>query len=273
MAANCSSFRFQRIPTFLILFAVVFAAPAFAKEKDIQGLAEKVGDSLREAKLRKVVVADFVTSDGTVTPMGRFLAARVSDVLRAPKKGYEVVPMSELRNVLDGRTLETKEVLQKDYPINIAGVAGAVVTGRIEEDSQRARLSVDVVDVIAGKLIGQAEAVIPRTMLPDDVSPDSPYVPVLTPGKGNTSYPQCLHCPVPQYTDEARSKRIEGTVVLQVVITPEGRATQITVIKMAGRGLDEQAIAAVRTWKLKPAMKDGNPVAVRTPVEVTFRLK
>jgi len=260
MAANCSSFRFPRVPTFLILFAVILAASASAKEKDIQGLAEKVGDSLREAKLRKVVVADFVTSDGTVTPMGRFLAARVSDVLRAPKKGYEVVPMSELRNVLDGRTLETKEALQKDYPINIAGVAGAVVTGRIEEDSQRARLSVDVVDVIAGKLIGQAEAV-------------SPYVPVLTPGKGNVSYPQCLHCPVPQYTDEARSKRIEGTVVLQAVITPEGRATQITVIKMAGHGLDEQAIAAVRTWKLKPAMKDGNPVAVRTPVEVTFRLK
>src|SRR5712691_8089602 len=198
MAANCSSFRFQRVPTFLILFAVVFAASASAKEKDIQGLAEKVGDALQAAKLKKVVVADFVAPDGTVTPMGRFLAASVSDVLPAPKKGYEVVPMSELRNVLDGRTLETKDALQKDYPINIAGVAGAVVTGRIEEDSQQAVISVDVVDVIARKLIGQAEAVIPRTMLPDDVSPDSPSVPVLTPGKCNASYAQCLHCPAPQ---------------------------------------------------------------------------
>ena len=135
MAANCSSLRFQRVPTFLILFAVVFVAPAFAKENDIQGLAEKVGDSLRGAKLKKVVVADFVAPDGIVTPMGRFLAARVSDVLLAPKKGYEVVPMIKLRNVLDGRSLSTQDALQKDYPINIAGVAGAVVTGRIEEDS------------------------------------------------------------------------------------------------------------------------------------------
>jgi len=262
---------------------VILAAPAFAKEKDIHGLAEKVGDALQAAKLKKVVVADFVAPDGTVTPMGRFLAARVSDVLPAPKKGYEVVPMSELRNVLDGRTLEAKDALQKDYPINIAGVAGAVVTGRIEEDSQQARLSVGVVDVIAGKLVGQAEAVIPRTMLPDDVSPDSPYLPVLTPGKDNTSYPQCLYCPNPQYTDQGRKAKFNGTVVLQVVVTPEGRATQITVIKMVGYGLDEQAIAVVRTWKFKPAMKngnplllaitkDGNPVAVRTRVEVTFRL-
>jgi TonB family protein len=270
--APCS-LGFRRIPALLVVLLAALAPPSSpAKVKDVEGLAEKVGDSLRRAKLKKVVVADFVAADGTVTPMGKFLGARVAQVLAEPMNGLEVVPTSELRKVLNGKGLTTQDALQKDSPINIAGVAGAVVTGRIEEDSQQARLSVDVVDVKAGKLIGQAEAVIPRTMLPDDAPEDSLHSSFFTPGKDNTSYPQCLYCPTPQYTDQARREKFNGRVVLQIVVTPEGRASQITVIEMAGYGLVEQAIAAVRTWKFKPVMKDGNPVAVRTPVEVTFRL-
>ncbi|HYL09701.1 MAG TPA: energy transducer TonB [Candidatus Acidoferrales bacterium] len=268
------SLSFRRIAALLVVLLAAFAPQSgSAKEKDIQGLAEKVGDSVRRAKLKRVVVADFVASDGTVTAMGRFLAARVSDALHSPKKGYEVIPINELRSVLGGKSLETRDALRKDYLINIAGVAKAVVTGKIAEDSQEARLSVDVVDVKAGRLIGQAEVVIPRAMLPDDIAADSPGLPIFTPGKDNTSYPQCLYCPNPQYTDEARREKFNGRVMLQIVITPEGQASQIAVIKMAGYGLDEQAIAAVRTWRFKPAMKDGNPVAVRAPVEVTYQLK
>jgi protein TonB len=37
-----------------------------------------------------------------------------------------------------------------------------------------------------------------------------------------------------------------------------------------GRGLDEEAVKAVRTWKFKPAIKDGRPVAVQIFVEVDF---
>ena len=61
-------------------------------------------------------------------------------------------------------------------------------------------------------------------------------------------------------------------VVLMVVITLDGRATNIQVVKSPGLGLDEKAIEAVKNWKFEPAMKDGKPVAVQINVEVSFRL-
>jgi TonB family protein len=61
--------------------------------------------------------------------------------------------------------------------------------------------------------------------------------------------------------------------VLQAVITPDGRATEIEVVKGPGLGLEEKAVEAVKTWRFKPAIgPNGKPVAVIVPIEVTFRL-
>jgi TonB family protein len=59
-------------------------------------------------------------------------------------------------------------------------------------------------------------------------------------------------------------------VVLGVVITAEGKAGTIHVLKAAPFGLTAQAIKAVQQWKFKPAQKEDGTVA--TPVEVTYRL-
>ena len=96
---------------------------------------------------------------------------------------------------------------------------------------------------------------------------------VFRPGTGGVGYPACLYCPDPQYSEEARKAKYQGTVVLQVVVTADGRATNIQVVKGPGLGLEEKAIEAVRQWKFKPALgAGGKPVATLVPVEVTFRL-
>ena len=51
-----------------------------------------------------------------------------------------------------------------------------------------------------------------------------------------------------------------------------GRPQQVQISRSLGMGLDEKAIAAVRSWRFTPAMKDGRPVAVQINVEVNFRL-
>ena len=95
----------------------------------------------------------------------------------------------------------------------------------------------------------------------------------MKPGQGGVGYPECLRCPNPGYSAEAHARNFQGKVVLQVVITPEGRATDIKVLKATGMGLDEKAIEAVRKWTFKPAMgPGGRPVPVRVTVEVAFRL-
>ncbi len=93
------------------------------------------------------------------------------------------------------------------------------------------------------------------------------------PGTGGVGYPSCEYCPQPKYSEEARKAKYQGTVVLQAVITADGRATEIQVVKGPGLGLEEKAVEAVKQWRFKPANgPNGKPVDVVVPIEVTFRL-
>lgn len=93
------------------------------------------------------------------------------------------------------------------------------------------------------------------------------------PGTGGVGYPSCVYCPDPKYSEEARKAKYQGTVVLQAVITPDGRAINIEVVKGPGLGLEEKAVEAVKLWRFKPAAgPGGKPVPVIVPIEVTFRL-
>jgi TonB family protein len=47
----------------------------------------------------------------------------------------------------------------------------------------------------------------------------------------------------------------------------------LKVQRALGKGLDENALAAVQQWRFQPATKDGNPVAVFLTAEVSFRLR
>jgi TonB family protein len=89
---------------------------------------------------------------------------------------------------------------------------------------------------------------------------------------GEGSPPTCKYCPSPEYSKEARKKKYEGVVVLFVVVSTEGKATNIQVVKSQGLGLDEKAVEAVRKWRFKPATFQGKPVPMKVPVEITFRL-
>lgn len=89
---------------------------------------------------------------------------------------------------------------------------------------------------------------------------------------GGVSAPKALYAPDPEYSDEARKAKWQGTVVLWVVVGPDGRTRDIKVQRSLGLGLDEKAIQAVRTWKFEPARRDGQPVAVQINVEVNFHL-
>ena len=86
--------------------------------------------------------------------------------------------------------------------------------------------------------------------------------------------PACVYCPSPPYTDEARAAKFSGSVVLQVVVTAEGRAENISVVRKTGYGLEASAMETVRKWQFRPDKgPDGNAVATVVPIEVTFRIK
>lgn len=86
------------------------------------------------------------------------------------------------------------------------------------------------------------------------------------------SAPEAIYYPDPDYSEEARKAKYQGTVVLTVIIGPDGRVHNPKVTRALGMGLDEKAVEKVLTWKFKPALKDAKPVAVEMAVEVTFNL-
>jgi TonB family protein len=90
-------------------------------------------------------------------------------------------------------------------------------------------------------------------------------------GLGVTA-PALLYKVEPEYSEEARKAKYQGTVLLYVEVDPSGHATSMKVIHSLGLSLDEKAMEAVNQWKFRPGMKDGKPVTVAATIEVNFRL-
>jgi TonB family protein len=96
---------------------------------------------------------------------------------------------------------------------------------------------------------------------------------VFRPGRNGVGEPVCIFCPDPKFTEEARKAKYQGTVLLRLIVLPDGRPTNISVARGLGMGLDENALEAVKGWKFKPANgPNGKPVPVEVYIEVTFRL-
>jgi TonB family protein len=77
----------------------------------------------------------------------------------------------------------------------------------------------------------------------------------------------------PEYTDEARKARFQGTVVLEAILREDGSADDIRVIRSLGFGLDESAISAIKQWRFKPAMRGGKPFPLLLKIEFNFQLR
>jgi TonB family protein len=89
---------------------------------------------------------------------------------------------------------------------------------------------------------------------------------------GGVSAPVPLYRVEPEYSEEARKAKFQGTVVLSIVVDEQGNPKNFRVVRPLGLGLDEKAVEAVAKWRFKPAYKDGRPVPVMATVEVNFRL-
>ena len=97
------------------------------------------------------------------------------------------------------------------------------------------------------------------------------------------SAPKLLFAPDPEFTDQARRKRLSGTVVIALTVDAAGNTQDVRVArslsqdvskkyKQIALGLDENAVAAVKQYRFQPAQFQGKPVPVETKVEVNFRI-
>ena len=89
---------------------------------------------------------------------------------------------------------------------------------------------------------------------------------------GGVSAPRLIYGPDPEFSEEARKAKYQGTVVLWVVVGQDGRPHDLRIQRSLGMGLDEKALEAIRQWRFEPGRKGGVPVVVLINVEVNFRL-
>lgn len=86
------------------------------------------------------------------------------------------------------------------------------------------------------------------------------------------SPPQLIYKVEPEFSEEARKAKFQGTVVLSVQVDSSGRPSHLVVVSGPGLGLDEKAIEAVARWLFRPAYRDGKPFVTTARVEVSFHL-
>ena len=93
-------------------------------------------------------------------------------------------------------------------------------------------------------------------------------------GNGVTA-PIAVRRPPPSYTAEAMRARLQGVVVINCVVRPDGRCSDLRITKSLDMvfGLDQQAIASAREWRFQPGTRMGEPVSVLVTLEIGFTIR
>jgi protein TonB len=129
---------------------------------------------------------------------------------------------------------------------------------------------------VEGGVAGGVEGGVPGGVIGGVVGglPEAPPAPPLQPVRvgGRIQEPKKLKAVPPAYPEAAVASRIEGVVILECLISPQGRVTEVKVLRGVPL-LEEAALDAVRRWVYTPTLMDGVPVPVIMTVTVRFDLR
>ena len=255
-----------------ILSLLSLSAPVRAQKSQIEALADQMAGALSHSKQKSVVVFDFL-GPSTMDAVGEKLAVDFSEALAKSAHDFRVDDRSRLLEMLKEKSLVPGNIRDAHTALWLLRQFGSdtAILGTMSNGIGGLRLSIEAYRVSGSDSIMSLETSIPLTedlkllVRRDEASDPST--------RTGYSGPSCIYCPRADYSDEASAHKVQGTLVLALTIDEEGHAKDISVKIPMPYGLTEQAIKAVKEWRLKPATgADGKPVAVRQEVEVTFEL-
>jgi TonB family protein len=225
-----------------------------------------------------VVFADLKGPDGQTHAFGRWLSDQLANSCNQDFPALEIHIRPQHEEAAEGvdEAGNQKQAFKSVEEWARSVGANVVVTGTFARFSDGIGISLRAwPSSDPARTLGEATGLVPISDRIAGLSCEpipSPKGGIPRSGVGGVGVPQCIYCPAPKYSGEARKAKLQGTVVLQVVITTAGSATNVMIVKDPGNGLGMQAVESVRKWKFKPAYgSDGRPVAVICPIEVTFR--
>ena len=263
-------------------------------ETYLDSLASRAVQRIRRANLEekepKVLVIDFFRgSPGNSSRLGTSLADRFSESLTAYSAGLNILDRKILKDYLTTNWTTLEDLQSRDVCLRIGRQMGAtgVILGTLYEENGQVSLTVHLEGfgpVAKEEDIFQVTDERARFPVTEEMhamlfepgpnyarkADDIPEEPGVFKSGLEAGVHSCTSCPMPGFSDAARAAKFHGTVLLSIVVTTEGRATSIYVLKGAPFGLTKKAIEAVQHWRFEPGLKDSNPVPVRTQVETTF---
>jgi TonB family protein len=240
-------------------------------------------DSSGAARKPKIIVLDFCTWDSQWLPFGAWLADTVSTTFSSKGATFELIDRAQLAASLLAQRLTPKDELDSKKAVEIAQSLGAdiIVDGRFRAMDKDLGLTINARRALAIERHRPILFTQYRILMSDDISgrlgepldalgpKRDPY----KPGREGVSYAHCKYCPAAPYSETGRKQKISGAVTLSVLVTAEGEASEIQVIKSLEPSLDQQAVKTVGTWKFEPARDaSGLPVAVHQSIEISFHL-
>jgi len=263
----------------------------------LDSLAARTAQKIRASNLAEkepsVLVMDFFrNSPGIYSRLGTLLADRFSESLTGYATGMKVLDRKLFKDYLVENWTTLEDLGSNEICLRIArqlGATGAIL-GTLAEEDGKLKLAIrlegfgptekeddlfplrdrTVIIPIIEEIHNMLFQPAPNYARKADDIPEEPGV--FRAGYSGVSSPVCTRCPAPDFPDAARVAKYQGTVLLSVVVTPEGQATSILVLNGAPFGLTAQAINATQEWRFRPGLKDGKPVSVRVQLETTFRL-
>jgi TonB family protein len=301
---RCKTWRV--LPLLMVLLALL--EPSFVRaqqQPELDALASEMATAIfRSYKSvlvsTKVLVIDFAGANEAPTELGEKLADAFSDSLSKNARGFVVMDRAEymrsfaadqlapdsyenpatMKCYADG--LKATVVVEGDMDVVSDKVVLWVKALRIQDKKAifDKRISLSLTPEMQTQLshaVPSPAAVSSDTntwVNPTDLSLGGDTTATI-PDDSRHGYnpPTCLYCPSPQFSGAASKAKIQGTVLLSVVINKEGLPASVKVIRGLPCGLNRQAIDTLKQWKFKPATdRDGNPVAIRQSVEMSFHL-
>jgi TonB family protein len=252
---------------------------------EIQSLATRTADRVAKVHQQHILIAGLQECHLEDEICALFDVALRAELAKSIP-GVSFVKRESIDNILKGRGFLAIDAYFPEVLKAVAKQAGAdiLVTSTLKWHPDGDELISEVSDEARGKKLDQFRVKLSRSPADSDEGPlvfkDPESGTSLIISKGSQSafsrieYPKCLRCPDPSYTPEARTSQIQGRVFLMLTVTEKGEAINIGVVDGLDGGLTGQAVEAVRTWQFKPAKdKEGEPISLRVPVEVIFRLR
>jgi TonB family protein len=164
---------------------------------------------------------------------------------------------------------QAQKILSKVFALNTADLLASV------PDFWRScltdRLTYDSSQKMEAEFSWRAPGKKPPFRVTPDISSDHGDAEVIEHVGNGVSAPRATYTPEPEYSEIARYEKIQGSVVVTLVVGKDGHVSNVRLVQPLGLGLDE-ASQYVKTWRFLPAERDKKPVAVEMNVEVGFNL-